>query len=310
MASNSLKLTVRSLSWPEGERLVPCLKDLAPRFASAEELDAWLEAFDEAWSLDRASAIGVFEGDDLVGALLLSGSRQHQTVAAQVGQVPPEVLAPALALAQRELWAITWSEGLPEGWETWLVPAGFAPFERGAYVQDLARVPLAADAEPDPEIRPWEDRDFEPTSKLVGQANEGTLDGLIFTEPEWPSAATCRFELARMRAGGEDTFMPEASFVAFEGERLLGAVVTVRKPSGRALLYELAVSPAAQGRRLGLRLVRTLQRRLLALGIREMEYATTANNAAVQRMFTPDELVSYEGQLGAYWIRPDKLPGA
>jgi ribosomal protein S18 acetylase RimI-like enzyme len=298
--------TIRPLSWQEGGLLPPLLAPFAPQFPSAEAFTGWTEGL-IAWLMtSKVAVMGLWDDQALVGGLLLEGSREHRTVLATLGAVTDADLTRLIEALQARTKAITYDTDTGPTWQSVLAPLGFRPFVRQTFVQDLGLVEFRDLPETALTLTPWKDSDREAIVALLATANVGTLDGLFLTMPEWPSEAACAGVLDALLAGTDGRFLPWASFVARDGAALRGVILAVESEPGRqALLFDLAVHPAARGQNLSRRLVHTMQRALLAHGFSELLFMTMAENTPVQHLFRREEIVRLEESGGGYWIRPD-----
>lgn len=297
-------LSIRPLSWQEGGLLLPLLAPLAPQFPSPEAFSLWTDGLLASLMIGRMAVMGAWDEAELLGGLLLEGSREHRTVLASLGALEDDMLPRLFAALQTRTSAVTFDAETGPDWLGALAPLGFKPFVRQTFVQDLSIVDFRDLPETTLDVRPWDDGDRQAVVALLATANVGTLDGLFLTMPEWPSEAACARVLDALLAGGDGRFLPQASFVAREGAALRGVVLAVEsEPARQALLFDLAVHPAARGQNLSRRLVHTMQRALMAVGYRELLFMTMAENTPVQHLFRREEIVGLEESRGGYWIR-------
>jgi ribosomal protein S18 acetylase RimI-like enzyme len=294
--------TVRPLSWQEGGLLASRLEELSPHFPSAEAFAAWRDSAVAGLIIGRTGFMGVWEHDSLVGGLLLEGSKAHRTVMAVLGTVSPEALVAAMAELQNRTSAITYAEETGPDWPALLAPLGFKTFSRQTFVQEQALVEFRELPETPLVVETWDDRHRDEVVKLLATANVGSLDGLFLTMPEWPTAEACARVLDALLAGQEGKFLPACSFTAREGDALRGVLLAVESAPQQALLFDLAVHPAARGQNLSRRLVHAMQRAMAAQGYTELLFLTMAENTPVQKLFRREEIVRYEESNGGYWI--------
>lgn len=284
----------------------PLLAPFAPQFPSPEAFSGWTDGLVASLMFGKAAVMGLWDDAALVGGLLLEGSREHRTVLAALGTVTDADLTRLMAALQARTSAITYDADTGPTWQEPLAPLGFQPFVRQTFVQELARVEFRDLPDTAVALTPWEDGDREAIVALLATANVGTLDGLFLTMPEWPSETACAGVLDALLAGTDGRFLPWASFVAREGEALRGVILAIESEPGRqALLFDLAVHPAARGQNLSRRLVHTMQRALVAHGFSELLFMTMAENTPVQRLFRREEIVRLDESAGGYWIRRD-----
>lgn len=299
--------TIRPLSWQEGGLFAPLLEELAGLFPTPAAFAAWREAVLAGLMIGRYAFIGLWDAHSEAprAGLLLEGSKDHRTVIAELGTLEGSELNAVMGVLQGRTRAVTFDADLGADWAERLEPLGFKPFVRQTFVQDQALVEYRDVPEGSLVLEPWDDSHREPVVALLAAANAGTLDGLFLTMPDWPSPEACAAALDTMLSGREGHFLPWASFVAREGEAFRGVILGVESEPGRqALLFDLAVHPAARGQNLSRRLVHAQQRALVAHGFSELLFMTMAENTPVQRLFRREEIVKYEESRGGYWIRP------
>lgn len=228
-------------------------------------------------------------------------------------------LLPAdLALAFRGLTTgarlAAWDAAALPGWQAALGPLGARPFERRAFVQDLARVPAvtrgtAGPLAPQLGMRPWAPDDREVWFPRLAAARAGQLDGFFLAAPKPPSPAACRAAYEAIAAPGGG-LLPVASFVATLAGAPAGVVLMVEGPGPAAgALWDLWVEPAARGLGAARALVGAAQRALWASGRTTHHFRALGANDPVMRLFTAGEIVAASATAGGWWAGPGAEAG-
>ena len=231
----------------------------------------------------------------LGGLMLLSGTEGYRTIAAVLDPWPDDALAEAIAMVRDR--GLLWNDGVAPGWASRLSALGVKPYVRQTFRVPLEAIVFKPEREDDARIVPWEKR-FAAEVVAIAREQAHTLDGWFLTLPAPPTAAACESAMA----AGLERLIPEASFAAVGGDRVLGHILATEDDSGRALLFDLAVRREAQWRGLPRRLVQSWERALLAAGRREMIFLTTDGNRPVHRLFDRAWIARAEESRGGYWL--------
>lgn len=139
----------------------------------------------------------------------------------------------------------------------------------------VVKRPLANDVP----LRPPEEAEVLGLTAFFIEVYEGHMEqafGMhVGSEADW------RAYIAALFKGESGEFMPDASFVALEGERIVGAIL-VTHWMGSPLLAEIGVSKDHRGRGLGAALLQAAMNRLADRGERTLGlYVTVGNDPAI-----------------------------
>lgn len=128
-------------------------------------------------------------------------------------------------------------------------------------------------------LKPPEEREIPGLARFFMDAYEGHLEqayGMhVGSDEDW------RGYITGILRGESGRFMPEASYVSLEGERLVGAIL-LSHWMGSPLISELGVAPDRRGRGIGRALLSAASTRLAALDeARWALYVTLGNDPAI-----------------------------
>lgn len=292
--------TASWLHWSERAALGARLEELADQFDARQAFELW-----------RAGLLGALVGGSVAfvgtpgGGWLLQGGEGCWGVIATLGALDEADTRRVFAALQAEARLVVWDEEIGEGWVGLLGEQGARAYVRQTYVQDLAHVAFRPVADDGLRLAPYGDSPHRDAAlALLAAANADGLEGMFLTLPKPPTLAHCREALARVMAGEHGEVLPWASFVATDGDRVLGTLLCVQgEHAHQGLLFDLYVDPLARGRQLSRRLVAAMQAALLARGYRENQFLTMGANAPVHRLFRDEEIVRFEETRGGYWQR-------
>jgi GNAT superfamily N-acetyltransferase len=129
-------------------------------------------------------------------------------------------------------------------------------------------------------LKPPEEAEVLKLTRFLQDVYEGHMEqsfGMhVGSDDEW------REYVADLFKGASGRFMPEASYVALEGERIVGALLTTHW-MGMPLVAELGVAKDRRGRGLGRALLQATLHRLATLGEpRAALYVTVGNDPAIR----------------------------
>ena len=206
----------------------------------------------------------------------------------------PEVLA-LLSGLQREADGIVWDDDQPYVGVSpqALDAAGFAQVIRQEFLQDLSKVPMEPPLVEGFTVEPLEPAAYAEVRDIYIATHLATAATAFYTTwPKPPTAVACAEAFDEMMAAREGPLVPGATVVVRDGARAVGFVACAKsKPAGEAMLLDLGVSQAAQGRGLSRLLVRWAQRGLKRAGFERMRFYTTDGNLPVHKLFTAEEIV-------------------
>jgi ribosomal protein S18 acetylase RimI-like enzyme len=288
---------LRPLPRDAGPLLDPLTAPLVRQFPDAAAFLDWQAGLEAAIATGRITGLAT---DAFEAVLLYQEQDGLATILAGLGQTSDAFLEACLDHLQGRLDALIWDAWVGPDWADRLAHRGVRPYELVTSVQEVARVPAAPVASG---IRPWRPEDADEVAPLLVAANAGTLAGLFLTYPAAPTPAAYAGALARLLAGEEGAFMPEASHVALVDGRIASVLLAVRRGPTTGCLYELATHPAARGRGLGRQLVEAMQASLRELGLPHLSFITTADNAPLHRLYLPETIIERSTTRGGYWLR-------
>ncbi|MGH9861981.1 MAG: GNAT family N-acetyltransferase [Candidatus Acidiferrales bacterium] len=161
--------------------------------------------------------------------------------------------------------------------------------------QRASETPAAAEAASGVELRPWEDRFFEPLAELIVAAYAGHLDSQINDHYETVEGAL-RFLKNIVLFPGCGVFQPQCSFVAVPagpaGEPLApplaglaGAVLASQVARGVGHITQLCLRREWQGRGVGRQLMQAAMERLAARGHHGVSLTVTADNHPAVKLY-------------------------
>lgn len=289
---------LQKLSWQDEARFEALSAAWRAHFEDDAQFAAWRQAIRTGMFIGRF----VCWVTDAAG-LLLERHDRCLTILATDGAWDGEALREVFTRLMDEAEVIMFDPAIAPDWLPQLEPLGFRGFERRTFVQAVQRAYLQPMPPTHLSLTPWEPRFTAPVAALLAEANAGTLDGLFLTMPLLPTPAACEQTLTRLLEGGEGQFLPWASVVALDGEKLVGVLLAVETGDRQATLFEIAITPEARGQNLSRRLVQAYQRAIIARGYTELQFLTTSENPQVHRLFLPEEIIRQETNRGAYWLR-------
>jgi ribosomal protein S18 acetylase RimI-like enzyme len=197
---------------------------------------------------------------------------------------------------------VLWGEGAVKLDGSQLDQQGFRLVARQAFTQELARVP---DPEPtDLEVLPLDETRRVEAGQLFARTHAMNVEGLYATYPAVPTLEECEAAFRGYVGGAEGKPVAAASFAIPIKNRVVGVICCAQTDEeGTGVLLGLAVDPSVRGRGLSRVLVRRAQWGLKSAGFARMRFLTTDRNAPVQRLFTPEEIVSTETFPIRLWFR-------
>jgi len=260
------------------------------RHAIPAEFAAWEGSF---WARHGAgeAPLAYLAGD---AAAFVEGSRTHRVVLyADPGMLPDLIRT---LQADPAVHAISLSDAgdLPD----------FRVVERWEHRFDLRFAP----AEPAPvhaplAVEPWVPGRQADAADLLSAVNATTVDGLYLTWPDAPTQETCARVLAGLTGGSHGTFSPDVSFMAFDGDRLVGLTLVALEDAEVSFLFEIAVAFRYRGTGLARHMLDRLKVALAPRGFKTVRFLACGHNAAVQALFRPEEVASRALDRGFVWIR-------
>jgi ribosomal protein S18 acetylase RimI-like enzyme len=167
---------------------------------------------------------------------------------------------------------------------------GFQAFDRQFLYLVIPGAELESPAEEFPAlIEPWDTRCFQAASRLILEAYRGHVDSAISDQYQ-SQAGTTRFLENIIRYPGCGVFLPEASLLAFSGERspsggLCGMVLTSVVSDRVAHITQLCVAPELHGRGLGRSLIRQALEILRGRGFQGATLTVTSTNTAAMHLY-------------------------
>jgi ribosomal protein S18 acetylase RimI-like enzyme len=160
---------------------------------------------------------------------------------------------------------------------------GFAPYSRSEMRLPSTTTVPAHEAGEGTVVRSFRPADEPAVVAVHAAAYRNHFDRFLFAEdldPERDAELTIR----ALIEGRYGTFLPKASMVVERRERIVGETI-VLAPPGRALIADVAVDPAVQGRGFGRAAVVGTVRALRALGIASIALAVTEGNRRATELY-------------------------
>lgn len=168
-----------------------------------------------------------------------------------------------------------------------LVEHGFRLYRRQFMLLDLAKVAKSkAGVSAGMRLTRWNDRYFEPCTKLIYLAYANHVDGDI-NDQYRSRAGALRFLKNIILLPGCGHFVPGASFVLHEAgsDELVGAVLTSEVSSGVGHTTQICVLPGYQGHGIGQMLMQTAIDALQSMKFRELTLTVTSENDVAVRLY-------------------------
>lgn len=151
-------------------------------------------------------------------------------------------------------------------------------FARMRMEASVARRPLTAEVP----LRPPEEAEIAGLARFFMEVYEGHMEqafGMhVGSESDWHSY------VAALLKGDAGQFLPDASFVSLEGDRIVGAILTTHW-MGSPLVAEIGVASDRRGRSLGRVLMQAAMNRLADRGESTLGLFVTAGNEPAIRLY-------------------------
>lgn len=169
--------------------------------------------------------------------------------------------------------------GFEEQYEPAFVALGFRPwFARIRMEAPVSKGPV----DPAFRLRPPEEPEVPGLTRFFMDVYEGHIEqtfGMhVGSEADW------RGYIAGIFKGDEGRYMPDASFVSLEGDRIVGAILTTDWMEG-PLVAELGVAHDRRGRGLGRALLQATLNRLAELEMPRLALFTTVGNDSAIHLY-------------------------
>ena len=158
----------------------------------------------------------------------------------------------------------------------------FARFGFECYLRQYLELDLTSGSRPEPDypgaIVPWHARHLQPAADIAYRSYRNGIDSVICED--YGSAPNCEAYLhSLVENPGCGVFLPGASFVGLDSRGMpCGFVLTSRLARGAAMIPQISIHPAHQGRNLGSALVRKVLNQLKAEGYRAVRLTVTRQN--------------------------------
>ncbi len=168
-----------------------------------------------------------------------------------------------------------------------LLDQGFHLYTRQFMLLDVQKLHEAkAGASAGMRLSRWNDRYFEPCSKLIYLAYANHVDGVINDQyRSRPGALKFLKNIILLPGCGQ--FVPAASFVLNEpgSDELIAAVLTSEVSSGVGHTTQICVLPGYQGHGLGRMLMQTAAEALRSMKFRELTLTVTSDNRTAVQLY-------------------------
>lgn len=169
-----------------------------------------------------------------------------------------------------------------------LVEQGFHLYTRQFMLLDLSKTPeTPPGAGAGLRLDRWNDRFFEPCSKLIYLSYASHVDGDI-NDQYRSRAGALKFLKNIILLPGCGQFIPAASFVLRQqpgSDELIGAVLTSEVSPGVGHTTQICVLPGYQGHGLGRKLMNASSEALRALKFRELTLTVTSENRTAVQLY-------------------------
>jgi ribosomal protein S18 acetylase RimI-like enzyme len=184
---------------------------------------------------------------------------------------------------------------------------GFAPFARSEMQLPAASPLPRSDGGPEARARPARTGDRDALARLHERAYAGRFDRYLFLSDPDPGR-DAEIVIRDVFEGRWGEFLPDASFVVEDGPGLGAACLVVRAPNG-ALIADVMVDPAVQGRGWGRAVLSTGVRALRADPGTTISLNVTEGNARAMRLYERLGFVRSTGPSSA-WYSTERIPVA
>jgi ribosomal protein S18 acetylase RimI-like enzyme len=132
------------------------------------------------------------------------------------------------------------------------------------------------------EILPYSSEYFESVAKMMCETSD-PMDRVV--NPLFASVEGCRILLGQMLGGVFGVFKPELTYVAVDGGRLAGYLITASFTDGIVHIDDIATGGAFRGKGLASAMIDHLIRDSGAGGNKGVELAVTASNQVAMRLY-------------------------
>jgi len=173
----------------------------------------------------------------------------------------------------------------------WPEPETFSAAARAMGFTVVERMGMSAEADaghavrPLPEgleILPYSSEYFDNVARMMCETSD-PMDRVV--NPLFASVEGCRTLLGQMLGGTFGVFKPELSYVALDGGRLAGYLITASYTGGIVHIDDIAVAPACRGKGLASAMIDRLVRDSGAAGNNSVELAVTSSNQDAYRLY-------------------------
>lgn len=160
-----------------------------------------------------------------------------------------------------------------------------------------AELPLMSDYR----LLPWHSRYIDEAARVIFQANQGTLDALLYAPFFGDSSAQCRKGLLTILAGRYGKIDTEASQVALEKGQMAGVILVIDEGSSLASIVEISVQPASQRRGFGRLLMEQAMQVLSEKHFERVELAVTRENSPAIKLYEALDFYAVGDFPVCYW---------
>lgn len=174
----------------------------------------------------------------------------------------------------------TWPE--PDAFSAAARAMGFAVVERMDMIRDVDEEHAVRQLPRSLEIMPYSSQYFEDIARLMCETSDPT-DRVVL--PLFASVAGCRTLLGQMLGGTFGAFQPGLSFVALDGGRMTGYLITASYGEGIVHIDDVAVAPGFRGKGLASAMIDRLIRDGGAAGNKSVLLTVTTTNQDALRLY-------------------------
>lgn len=134
-------------------------------------------------------------------------------------------------------------------------------------------------------LLPWNSRYIDETARVIFEANQGTLDALLYAPFFGDSPTQCRKGLLTILAGRYGKIDTIASQVALDRGQFAGVILVIDEGSSLASIVEISVQPTSQRQGIGQALMEQAMQVLSEKHFERVELAVTRDNIPAIKLY-------------------------
>jgi ribosomal protein S18 acetylase RimI-like enzyme len=195
-----------------------------------------------------------------------------------------EVLEMAVRILEKQFRTIRSNFNWPE-------PDAFSDAARAMGFSVVERLCMSVEADPGHKIRmlpggleigPFSQQYFDEVARLMCNTSD-PMDRVVY--PFFSSVDGCRTHLGNYLNSVYGSFKPELTYVARQGDRLAGYLISVSFTEGIAHILDIAVDDAFRGKGLASAMIDSLVQDSGTAGYKTIELAVTSSNLDALRLY-------------------------